>query len=421
MLEEISESLPAIVRIKGPQICLQCRFTRLLCGKPKCPILIKLNSFVNTSKIISSNIETDSPPSAFVGRLGYPKVSFGPLLPLQRGETAIFDEPEMWRNLSFEEIVNFRMSMVRAKANVDINSASNPSGLLYDTQVSMLSRRPVYAEFSLRKVQTKSVYYIDDTSSPFGPSAGVERYRFGNASSDRTVENVYYDGDMKSTEAVIRLYESGLTVNSIQKIFSLGMVGLTKKRKLVPTRWSITAVDDIISKVMLDSIKTMPSIDLFHVFVNDMLGSRYVIMLLPGNFAYEWVEAWFPGTVWNAIGKDVSSIADHEGFSGRKTYALPGGCYYSVRLAAAEYLSKIRRQGIVIALREIYPGQLLPLGVWNVREAVRQAFETQPYLFDNFSDTLNFAVSKLRLGIDFWKRSSYLIKEMIEQKRIDNF
>jgi Uncharacterized conserved protein len=76
---------------------------------------------------------------------------------------------------------------------------------------------------------------------------------------------------------------------------------------------------------------------------------------------------------------------------------------------------------MVIALREIYPGQLLPLGVWNVREAVRQAFETQPYLFDNFSDTLNFAVSKLRLGIDFWKRSSYLIKEMIEQKRIDNF
>jgi hypothetical protein len=180
-------------------------------------------------------------------------------------------------------------------------------------------------------------------------------------------------------------------------------------------------VDDIISKEMLNGIKMMPSIDLFHVFVNDMLGSRYVIMLLPGNFAYEWVEAWFPGTVWNAAGNDVSFIADHEGFSGRKTYALPGGCYYSVRLAAAEYLSRIRRQGIVIALREIYPGQLLPLGVWNVREAVRQALETQPFLFDNFSDTLNFAASRLKLGIDFWRSRSYLIKEMIEQKRIDNF
>lgn len=421
MAEEISEELPAIVKIKGPEICLQCRFSRLLCGRPKCPILLKLNSFVKVASNINREMQSDSPPSAFVGRIGYPKVSFGPLLPSARGDTRIFDEPEMWRGLSFEDIVNMRMSIVRARRITDIYSASSPSGLLYDTQLTLLSLKPVYAEAKFSRQIIEKIYYLDDTSAPFGPSAGLDSYRFGNFNADRRIEKVYYDKDMRSEDAIIALYESGLTVNTIQKIFSMGMTGVAKNRKLVPTRWSITAVDDIISKHILSKVKEMPGIDLYHVFVHDMLGSRYVIIICPGSFAYEWVEAWFPGTLWNTYGREASCIADHEGFAGRKSYALPGGCYYSVRLAIAEYLYRLRRQGVAIALREIYPGQLLPLGVWNVREAVRSALEKQAYVTDDIRDAFSYAFSNLKLKPDFWMKNSYLINQLRLQKRIEDY
>lgn len=414
--EEIEKELPAIVKIKGASICLQCRFSRLLCGRPACPILVKLSSY--TKMKVAKEVESDSPPSVFVGRFGYPKVYFGPLLPNERGDTRIFDEPEMWHSLSFEKIVNIRMSMVRAKRTSSIEDAKDPKGFLYETQIALLSNSPIYSHITFTKEPRGSVY-LDDASPPFGPAADVERYRFGNASSDRRVEKVYYDRQLKSSNAVVDLYESGLSVNSIQRFFSMGMTGI--RRKLVPTRWSITAVDDVISKHLLDEVKLFATVDKYSVFVHDMLGSRYVIILCPAVFSFEWVEAWFPNTVWNTSGNEAEAISDHEGYSGRKEYALPGGCYYSARLGVVEYMKKIRRQATVIALREIYPGQLLPLGVWNVREAIREALNKNPSIWDTFEGALSFSLQNLSLPKEFWMEKSYLVRYIMNQKRMENF
>ena len=49
---------------------------------------------------------------------------------------------------------------------------------------------------------------------------------------------------MLANEAVLNLYDAGVEISKIQKCFSIGMMG--KKRKLTPTKWSITATDDII-------------------------------------------------------------------------------------------------------------------------------------------------------------------------------
>jgi hypothetical protein len=53
----------------------------------------------------------------------------------------------------------------------------------------------------------------------------------------------------KVEEAVNKLYSEKIPVSSIQKMFSCGLFG--KDRKLVPTRWGITASDDIISFIWL--------------------------------------------------------------------------------------------------------------------------------------------------------------------------
>jgi hypothetical protein len=36
---------------------------------------------------------------------------------------------------------------------------------------------------------------------------------------------------------------------------SIGVLGLKKDKKLVPTRWAITATDDILAKKLLEKVK----------------------------------------------------------------------------------------------------------------------------------------------------------------------
>ena len=54
------------------------------------------------------------------------------------------------------------------------------------------------------------------------------------------------DRDASAAVALVELYSSGISLDHISRLLSLGLLG--KKRKLVPTRWSITASDDMIGK-----------------------------------------------------------------------------------------------------------------------------------------------------------------------------
>ena len=61
----------------------------------------------------SNHVDGSTPPSVFVGAYGYPKVLVGPMLPPIHGDTAILDSPEKWVGKSLEDIVNYRLSLVR--------------------------------------------------------------------------------------------------------------------------------------------------------------------------------------------------------------------------------------------------------------------------------------------------------------------
>ena len=74
------------------------------------------------ANLFSSNeIQGSSPPSVFVGSYGYPKVGIGPMLPPIHGDTTLLDAPERWLGKSLEEIVNYRLNLVRGiqKAGIE--------------------------------------------------------------------------------------------------------------------------------------------------------------------------------------------------------------------------------------------------------------------------------------------------------------
>jgi len=151
------------------------------------------------------------------------------------------------------------------------------------------------------------------------------------------------------------------------------------------------------------------------------LGNRFVILLTPSSWKYEWIEAWYPGTTWNPQGRSIALGSDWEGYKGRTTYASIGGCYYSVRLASAEFLYKENRQAGVIAMREIHPSFIMPLGVWINRESVREAFKQKGRKFNTLKETIAYISSRFEIRIEEWIKTSTLLKDALYQEKITKY
>ncbi|GBC75798.1 hypothetical protein HRbin06_01121 [archaeon HR06] len=421
-LEDIFGNLRSIKVIERPsaELCLACRARSLLCGKSYCPILIKAKSFLRRVEGVKEKVSGSSPPAIFVGRINYPHVYIGPMSPNYFGDTKILDTPELWLGKDFMEILDYRVSLFRGKVRAKVSEAEEESRLIQNLQEIVLSDDPVDLELYFEKEPTYTLI-LDDDSQPFGPSAKLKALKVSNPKTDRRVEKVYYDRDLKASDAILKLYRDGVYVSKIQRVLSAGMLGLRGKRKLVPTRWSITAVDDILSKGLLEDIKSFPPINEYRVYSFNYLDNYYVGIFFPENWSFEWIEAWFPKTHWNLYGMEVALLGDYEEYFGKFGYSSVGGCYYACRLAVCEALWREKRQAKVLVLREIHPGYLLPLGVWNVREAIRGMLRGKYEKFNHLKEALNFAFKNLTIPFNKWLKVSHILKQSLYQKRMEEF
>ncbi|MEK6965805.1 MAG: hypothetical protein AABW62_00020, partial [Thermoproteota archaeon] len=243
------------------------------------------------ANLFSSNaVSGSSPPSVFVGSYNYPKVFVGPMVPPIHGDTSLLDIPEKWSGKTLEEIVNFRLNLIRGIKKM---SVADPQGrYIEDLQEIAMSSRPIESDIEFHK-NTIPVTSIDGESAPFGPIGEIKSSKFSSSSSDRFIQKAYYDRDLKAEDAVLALYNSGIEISKIQKCFSIGMFG--KKRKLVPTRWSITATDDIISKSLVSEILDFSLTDSCQVFCFEHLDNLYSVVIFPHRWMFEMQEAWHDG------------------------------------------------------------------------------------------------------------------------------
>ncbi|MGB9842397.1 MAG: Nre family DNA repair protein [Candidatus Bathyarchaeales archaeon] len=415
----VEESIVACASRSSP--CALCKGARFLCGKTRCPIMVKVNYYLKSVPLMASeDIAGASPPSVFIGRIGYPYVYAGPLVPPVHEDTSLYDLPEQWFGRSIDEIVGFRSLLIRGKHRVHVEKFEQAGKIAEKTRELALAENSVDLELNLTK-KPRGFLFMDDDVQPFGPSAPIRDMRLGNAKFDSRIEKAYYDTDLRATEAVLELYSRGVMVTKIQRAFSVGAFGIEKNRRLVPTRWSITAVDDIISKALIEQVKTFPEISEYRVYESVYLDNVFEVLMIPDAWSYESMEAWYPGTVWNPRGNSTLIFSDWEGRDGRTTYAQIGGCYYSARLAVCEQLVKERRQATVIVLREARPGYIMPVGVWQVRENVRNAMRQKPRLFKSLNEALQFISSRFEIPLRRWVMQSELLKKALFQKKLSDF
>jgi len=356
----------------------------------------------------SDSISGSSPPSIFVGSYGYPKVGVGPMVPPIHGDTTLLDSPELWLGKTLEDIVNFRLSLVRGIEKISIQ---NTQGRFIENlhEVAM-SSHSIDTDLQFHKT-TLPVTTIDGESAPFGPVGDIKSAKFFGTRSDKSIERVYYDHDLKAQDAVLTLYNKGIDISKIQKCFSIGMLG--KKRKLVPTKWSITATDDIISKSLVSEILEFDLIDSCRIFSHDHLGNMFSVILFPHRWLFEMQEAWHDE---NKVGFGFDS-EDARGIDHAPAIA---GAYFAAKLGVAEYLVQKKLQAAVLVLREIRPEYAVPVGVWQIREAIRAAMKKEPYIAGNFIDGVNFASKRMSIGKSEWLSRGRLLK-MLKQKSISEF
>lgn len=380
-----------------------------ICGQENC----KKHAFLLGKTQTIKEFSGSSPPEIFVGRWNYPNVYTGILSPQEYGDTQILSSPELWHQnkLPISEILKNRNKLIYGRTQSYIKNP-NTRFLSIVKEVAMTDKS-IATEFKLKKPITKNDE--QDSRVPLiSKAAQVESVRLQeNPTIKPKVDYLVNDTEVKSSQALIELENAGISNSNMVKILSAGLLGLGPNRKLVPTRWSITAVDDTLSKNKLEKIRLFQEIKDIEVFHAEYLGNHYEFLLLPDKWSFEVIEISTKSIgVWN----------DYETFFPRKKYAdSVTGAYYANRLALTEYLEKIRRQCLCMVFREVRPEYSVPLGVGILRQISREAFSKIPNKFSTLQEALSDIQSRLRLNINTFLSKSNLLKNYGKQKKLSQF
>jgi len=386
--------------------CITCK-GRGHCGRPVCPILRRLEEILALPKI-GNRIEGMSPPEVFVGRYGYPLVRAGPVIPLGEART-----PSML-GMDMGEIIAARSQMVRSETKIVVKEAQSPGKLLEACQQIAMSSAPVGTEVSFFKPPQGNLQF-DGVLSPSGPSGELKNMEITtNPLIPRKVDEIVEDRDAVASVALGELYSSGIGVDHISRMLSLGLLG--RKRKLVPTRWSITASDDMIGKDLKEAVLDKPYVNDYYLFSGEDLGNHFEILLLPRPFSFELIEIWMPRSVWT---EDGFIGGDREDARPKKGYSSLAGGYYAARLAALEHLALLGRQAAVLAVREISEAYYAPLGVWVVREVARKAMSSQPMRLGSLPEAMAEMQRRIKTPASQWRKSVQLLEKPVQRSLME--
>ncbi len=415
--QDFFERIPELGKI-NLELCVTCKGTQLKCGMKSCPILkafeIKPKATERIETISFGKTIHGPSPQVFVGSGNYPSVFAGPtslLFPDQLDPRKVAD-PKQWINLSLDEIIEMRYSTAQNLKQVkQIQNLSEPH--VSAMQEVALASNVVEIEGELERT-IKTTATFDPITQPFGPRTEIRKFAVTtNPKIPKKVDMVLND-DLPATIQLHELHQAGFDVYYLQNVFSTGLFGTKNRQKIVPTRWSITAIDDSLGRAKIRKLKDMPSVNEILVFQGGILGNYFTIALFPGSWKFENFEVWAANSIYTLGTKGFLSV-DSEGFDvqtqykGRSKYASQAGGYYAARLAVLEYLMKNNRQATVLSIREITPEYTIPAGVWVVREAARSAMKNPPLKFqskDELKDWLEINIQ--RPLIDITQKSKIL-------------
>lgn len=360
-----------------PELCYRCKTFKHLCGLPTCPVKERLKVVARTFAIVSVNkrVYGASPPSGVVGEHAYPNVPTMVNVPpdvVSERAREFENPPEWWmRGLSLDDIVKIRSSMVSIVDRYNVRDVEK----LIEREIALtqVASRPVDLEVNVEKIIDRSIL-LDLKLLPLSIRVRGEVKVSSNPRIDRVVEKVIYDQDLKARDAVLYLYEHGVDVYTIQRAFSFGLLGTRRFRKLVPTRWAITAVDRILTEHLRARVRKLPVLNRYYVYQFSYLNNKFTVVLLPENLRVYWIEFWYSRSGF--CDRPVLSVEIEEDLKGN-VETMDGG-FEAARMGLLEAMFKHGFQARAIIVREILPEYYIGVGNWHIREDMRHILDTRP-------------------------------------------
>ena len=382
---------------------LSCVF----CSKGKfCPMHSSASFF--KTKQLKEDFATTSPPTIFIGsKLKYPHVNVGVLAPPEITEDAwLYDAPSYWASYNYplRQIVQLRTNLVNSRFQTTVKEARKNTKFLSLAQQIGMTLKPTNIEVGLkRKININSTF--DTIHLPMGPAAQLKDLQITeNPKIPFKVDKVVSDTDLKAVDAINYLYNQEFSEQSLTQLLSIGVLGLKKNRKLVSTRMSITATDDILGKKIIEKIQDYPQLDTYMLFMGSYLGNYYFLLFFPEVFSYELFETYVGYKKENQV-----MMTDYESHYGRKNYVdQTAGGYFACRLPILQKLEQLKRQASVLALRFITSDYTTPLGVFVCREATRKALQTEQH-FATKEELLK--ATKEQIFKNFGSDAAYILKQ----------
>ena len=393
------------------------------CGKGKCPVCARRNAIFKVKTKLEKEEFTSDAVAPFVGKYGYPNINVGILAPPEQREDAwLYDAPKYWAEQRFEipQIVDFRSSLLNSRYNINIKKRIK---LLELSQDIAMSSKPVDIDIQLQE-KPKFRLNLDSYMAPTGPNAKLKKALLTeNPKIHTKVYKVFEDIDLKAQQAVNYLYENKFDENFLSKLLSVGILGLKADRKLVPTRWSIVAVDSAIANNLIAKIKDCDTLG-YSAYFGGYLGNYFLILTFPEVWSYELFETYIPSNC--SFNSNLKYTTDYENYYGRKNYAEnTAGGYYTVRMGVLEKLKELKRQGSILALRFITDEYTMPLGVWVTLEATRKAMNSTPIQFSSAELMIDYARKlvkrKFNYNVDYLLNTSKLLNTIKQQKKLEKF
>ena len=382
------------------------------CGEEDCD----KHTFFIGKPVKIQNFSGSTPPEIFIGKWNYPNVYKGILAPPETGDTSIMSSPESWHKnkLSISQIANYRNQLIYGRTMSNIKKLE--TRFLGVMKEVAMTHKSVATEFFLKKPVTANKEQ-DDRSPLIPKAAEIEKAELQeNAPVKPKIDYLVNDHETKSAIAIQELHKANTQTSTIIKILSAGLLGLKKNRKLVPTRWAITAVDDTISKNKLEKIKQYQEISEYLVFNAEYLGNHYEFLLIPDSFAFEVIEISIKNPYNQAVWQDYETIFKRKKYADNVT-----GAYYVNRLALTEYLESIKRQATCLVFREIRPQYYTPCGVGILRETSREAFSKKPENFNTLQEALNSIQTRIKQPVSNYTDKSVILKMKKTQSKLSNF
>lgn len=382
----------------GRMDCAGCK-GKGLCGLSRCPITARFRARVN-SRPVSDYL--GAAPSVFVGSYGYPAVQGGPLL------LADEDRPPAWlaRGLTIDDVVDLRASAIAARAPV-------PRVREAIAEVA-LSARPVDVEVAFARPVDFDIRF-DGVLTPVGRSGPVRDLDvLDNPVVPRAVDRVTSDSDLSASEGLAELYRADVDVYHLANLLSAGVLG--RRRRVVPTRWAITAVDDTLGRAQKQELVRYPSVEEVLVFSHTLYGNTIAVLLAPGGWQFEMIERWRAHSLWTHDQDAVTVDGEGKRPSG---YSPIAGAYYSARLAVTDHLVSVRRQARALVLRSVTGEYWAPLGTWVVREAALAAMRSPPERYATLAE--GAAALDRHYGDGSWREKSSILPRMRAERTLSDF